>query len=265
MTQKKRSGAKSFVPIGFNMLASLLIFFILLPLLLTLLSTSVGTLLQTLRDQVVIDSISLTFKAGALATILGLLLGVPIAYLLARSDFPGKAIIEGIIDLPTVIPRTAAGIALLLVFGRTGILGKAFAHLGITFTDRLAGIVVAMLFVSVPLLVNTSRQAFQAVNRDLEQAAQVDGASAWKVFWQISLPLAWRGVLNGAIMMFARGMSEFGAVIILAYSPKIVPVLIYERFQGYGLEAATPITVILLILILALFAVLRWLSNSISE
>ncbi len=211
-----------------------------MPLLLTLLSTSVGTLLQTLRDQVVIDSISLTFKAGALATILGLLLGGSDRLPACPFRLPWKSHHRGGDHrLPTVIPRTAAGIALLLVFGRTGILGKAFAHLGITFTDRLAGIVVAMLFVSVPLLVNTSRQAFQAVNRDLEQAAQVDGASAWKV-WQISLPLAWRGVLNGAIMMFARGISEFGAVIILAYSPKIVPVLIYERFQGYGLEAATP-------------------------
>lgn len=265
MNPAKRLGGKRFVPNGFGILASLLIFFIAIPLLLTLLSTSVRRLLESLQDQAVIDSIALTFKAGALATVLGLLTGVPIAYILARVDFPGKAIIEGLIDLPTVIPRTAAGIALLLAFGRTGILGRVFATVGFTFTDRLAGIVIAMLYVSVPLLVNASKQAFMEVNRDLEQAAQVDGASAALVFWEISLPLAWQGILNGAIMMFARGISEFGAVMILAYSPKIVPVLIYERFQGYGLNAATPITVILLVLVLALFAVLRWLSNRVGE
>ena len=163
-----------------------------------------------------------------------------------------------------MIPRTAAGIALLLVFGRTGILGKSFRSPGHHFYRPIGWDRCRHAFVSVPLLVNTSRQAFQAVNRDLEQAAQVDGASAWKVLADQPAPRLERG-LNGAIMMFARGISEFGAVIILAYSPKIIPVLIYERFQGYGLEAATPITVILLILILALFAVLRWLSNNINE
>lgn len=263
MRMNKRLRDERSFPFGFAIFASLLILFIILPLLLTLLSTTMVTMLETLQDKTVLDSIRLTFKAGALATILGLIFGVPMAYLLAKVKFRGKAFIEGIIDLPTVIPRTAAGIALLLVFGRTGVLGKAFAQIGMTFTDRLAGVVAAMLFVSVPLLVNASKQAFMAVNHELEQAAWVDGASPIKVFWQISLPLAWRGVLNGAIMMFARGISEFGAVMILAYSPKIVPVLIYERFQGYGLAAATPITISLLVLVLGLFACLRWLSNQV--
>jgi molybdate/tungstate transport system permease protein len=100
---------------------------------------------------------------------------------------------------------------------------------------------------------------------DYEQAARVDGGGAWQVFWHITLPLAWRGVLSGAIMMWARGISEFGAVVILAYSPKIVPVLIYERFQGFGLSSAQPVAAFLILVVLALFVLLRWLARSLDE
>jgi len=101
------------------------------------------------------------------------------------------------------------------------------------------------------------------VNPELEHAARVDGANAWQVFWNITLPLAWRGILSGAITMWARGISEFGAVAILAYSPKIIPVLIYERFQGFGLSSATPVAALLMILVLIVFLVLRWLASSV--
>ncbi len=140
---------------------------------------------------------------------------------------------EALVNLPIVIPHTAAGVALLLVFGRRGLLGQWLAPLGITFTDNLAGIVVGMLFVSLPFLVNMSREAFALVDEELERVALIDGASAWQAFWHVTLPLAWRGVLGGAVMMWARGISEFGAVVILAYHPKIVPVLVYERFDGF--------------------------------
>ena len=151
-----------------------------------------------------------------------------------------------LINLPVVIPHTAAGIALLLVFGRRGLLGQWFSPLGITFTDNLAGIVVAMLFVSLPFLVNLSREAFAMVDEEFEKIALIDGASQWQAFFSVTLPLAWRGVLGGAVMMWAWGISDFGAVVILAYHPKIVPVLIYERFEGFGLQAAQPIALLLI-------------------
>lgn len=252
-------------PPGFVVAASLLILFIILPVLVTLFSTSLETLLETITDKEVAQSIGLTFYAGAISTSIGLLLGIPLAYIMARGKFWGKSILSGIIDLPLIIPHTAAGIALLLVFGRQGIMGKAFARIGIYFTDQLGGIVIGMLFVSLPLLINASREAFASVDQEYERSALVDGASPWQVFWHITLPLAWRGILSGAIMMWARGISEFGAVVILAYSPKIIPILIYERYQGFGLSSATPVAALLLLVVLFLFVILRWLARSLDD
>lgn len=241
----------------FSIASGLLIVFIVLPLISTLLSSTPAAFLSSFSDPEVLKSIGLTFGAAAIATGLALVTGVPMAYLLARRKFRGKRLLEAIINLPVVIPHTAAGIALLLVFGRRGLLGQWLSPLGITFTDNLAGIVVAMLFVSLPFLVNLSREAFALVDEEMEKVALIDGASQWQAFFHVTLPLAWRGVLGGAVMMWARGISEFGAVVILAYHPKIVPVLVYERFEGFGLDAAQPIALILILVALVVFISLR--------
>jgi molybdate/tungstate transport system permease protein len=241
----------------FSLAGGLLILFIALPLVSTLLSTTPATFLKSFSDPEVLQSIGLTFGAAAIATSLAFVTGIPLAYLLARRKFRGKRLLEAIVNLPVVIPHTAAGIALLLVFGRRGLLGQWLSPLGITFTDNLAGIVVAMLFVSLPFLVNLSREAFSLVDEELEKVALIDGASQWQAFINVTLPLAWRGVLGGAVMMWARGISEFGAVVILAYHPKIVPVLVYERFEGYGLDAAQPIALLLILVALVVFILLR--------
>jgi molybdate/tungstate transport system permease protein len=248
--------------IVFGILGGSLIIFVLLPLASTVFSSPAGRLAQTLADPQVLRSIGLTFQASALSTGIAVLTGVPLAYLLARHRFWGKQLVEGIIDLPVVVPHTAAGIALLMVFGAKGLLGDPLGRLGIYFTDRLAGIVVAMLFVSLPYLVNMSREAFALIDPELEKIALVEGASPWQAFRYVSLPLAWRGVLSGALMMWARGISEFGAVVILAYHPKIAPVLIYELFNGFGLSAALPVAALLILAALLVFAFLRWLSGT---
>ena len=241
----------------FSLAGGVLVLFVVLPLVSMLLSTTPADFLNSFNDPEVLQSIGLTFGAAAIATVLALGSGVPLAYLLARQKFRGKRLLEAIVNLPIVIPHTAAGIALLLVFGRRGFLGQWLYPLGITFTDNLAGIVVAMLFVSLPFLVNLSREAFAMVDEELERVAMTDGASHWQAFWHVTLPLAWRGVLGGAVMMWARGISEFGAVVILAYHPKIVPVLVYERFEGFGLNAAQPIALLLILVALVVFILLR--------
>jgi molybdate/tungstate transport system permease protein len=238
--------------------AGLLVVYVLLPLLATLLGSTPAGLWLALNDPQIRRSTGLTFSAALLATLIALTGGVPLAYLLARYSFPAKGLVEGLVNLPIVIPHTAAGVALLMVFGRQGLLGRYLAPLGITFTDNLGGIVVAMLFVSLPYLVNTSREAFALVDRELESVALTDGASPSQAFWHVTLPQAWRGVFAGALMMWARGISEFGAVVILAYHPKIMPVLVYERFEGFGLGAALPAAVILILTVLVVFSVLRW-------
>jgi molybdate/tungstate transport system permease protein len=253
----KITGAR--LPIFFPILGSLLILFILLPLGVTLFSSTPERVFETLLDPEVSRSIGLTLLAAGISTLIGLLGGLPLAFILARTRFRFKRLVEGLVDLPVIIPHTAAGIALLMVFGRQGLLGGAFSHLGVFFTDTLAGIVAAMLFVSLPYLVNASREAFALIDPEMERVAAIDGASPLQAFWHITLPQAWRGVAGGALMMWARGISEFGAVVILAYHPKIVTVLIYERFEGYGLSSALPVAIILILLALVVFILLRWL------
>jgi len=243
----------------FSIAGGVLVLFVALPLVSTLLATTPAAIGQTLRDQEVLRSLGLTFLAGALATGIAIFTGLPLAYLLAHYRFPGKGVLEGLMDLPAVVPHTAAGIALLMVFGSRGVLGRAFAPIGVYFIDNLAGIVVAMLFVSLPYLVNMSRESFALIDGELEQAALVDGASAWQSIWLVTLPIAWRGIVGGALMMWARGISEFGAVIILAYHPRVITVLLYERFVGYGLQAALPVTVVLILFVLFVFGLLRYI------
>jgi molybdate/tungstate transport system permease protein len=156
-----------------------------------------------------------------------------------------------------VVPHTAAGIALLFVFGRRFFLGSAFEAIGIEFVDSIAGIIIAMLFVSIPFLIDSAKEGFKKVDVRLEKVARTLGASPWQAFFRVSFPLAWRSILAGNIMMWARGISEFGAVIILAYHPMIAPVLVYERFETYGLDYARPIAVLLILVSVLVFIVLR--------
>jgi molybdate/tungstate transport system permease protein len=246
-----------FFNIAFSVLSGMLLLFIALPLISILLGTTPQTLWLALTDAEVLRSIGLTFSAAAVATILAGFTGVPLAYLLARRTFRGKRLLEALVNLPIVIPHTAAGVALLLVFGRRGLLGQWLTPLGIAFTDNFLGIVVGMLFVSLPFLVNLSRESFALIDEELERVALIDGASAWQAFFLVSLPQAWRGVLAGALMMWARGISEFGAVVILAYHPRTVPVLVFERFQGFGLVAAQPVAALLVLVALGTFIFLR--------
>lgn len=233
--------------------ALILMLILMVPLLNTLLSVDAASFFGLFSDQQVLDSIRLTFVCAFTAVLIGFLTAVPLGYILARFAFPGRDLLQALVNLPIIIPHTAAGVALLLVFGRNGIFGQLFAKIGITFTDRPAGIVVAMLFVSVPFLVNASREAFAGVDREMEQASWVDGANHWQMFRYITIPQSWRGITSGALMMWARGVSEFGAVVILAYHPKIMPVLVFERFQGFGLSAALPVTVFLILVSLIIF------------
>ena len=247
--------------LGLSIPSAALLLFVVLPLLTTLTGVTPAALWDTLRDASVLRSFGITFGCGAAATLLALLCGLPLAYLLARYDFGGKRLVEGLIDLPVMIPHTAAGVALLLVFGSRGLLGRPLGAWGLWFVDRPAGVIVAMLFVGLPFLINAARESIALVSRDLEQAATVDGATPAQAVWLITLPLARRGIMSGALMMWARGISEFGAVVILAYQPKVMPVIIYERFMGYGLTAVWPATALLMVVTLAIFVLWRALAG----
>ncbi len=176
--------------LGFAAASMGLLLLVPLPLATTILTTPPPAVLAALVDGRVVASLVLTFAAGALATAVGLLGGIPLAYLLVRRSFPGKRLVEGLVDLPIVIPHTAAGVALLLVFGARGAVGGALAPLAISFVDSVPGIAVATAFVSVPFLVNGAREAFASVDPELEKVAEPLGATPWRAFWYVALPLA---------------------------------------------------------------------------
>lgn len=242
-------------------LATILILIIVTPLFRMILAADPATLKATVTDTRVTQSIMLTLRCALWATIASALFGIPLAYALARWRFPGKTLVQGIVDLPVMIPHTAAGIALLMVYGRRFLVGKAFAHVGISFVGTETGISLAMAFVSIPFLVNAARNGFLSINPRIEQVARTLGASPWQTFFRVTLPLTWRPILSGGIMMWARGISEFGAVIVLAYHPMTAPVLIWERFESYGLKYARPVAIILILLCLIIFAVLRGIAS----
>lgn len=243
------------------LLSGLILLFIIAPLVGMLLSTTPSDVFETAKDNEVTNSIWVTLGASILATIIFAIAAIPLAYVLARKSFPLKKIIIGIIDLPIVIPHTAAGIALLGLISRNSLIGKAAGSIGLDFVGSVPGIIIAMAFVSLPYLINAAREGFLNVPERLEKAALNLGASYSKTFFKISLPLAWRSILSGLILMFARGISEFGAVVIIAYHPMTTPVLIYERFGSFGLQYARPIAVIVILISLLIFVMLRFLAG----
>lgn len=232
----------------------LLILFIGVPIVKMLISTAPATLVQTAREKEVTASIFLTLRASLWATIAALFSGIPLAFLLARKKFRGKKILEGLIDLPVIIPHTAAGIALLTVWGRHSFFSETF---GIRLIGTEMAISMGMFFVSVPFLINAVKAGFKLIDERYEKTAITLGATPWKAFVTVSLPMVRKSIFSGSIMMWGRGISEFGAVVILAYHPMTAPVLIFERFQNFGLKYALPVTVLLIVISLIIFILMR--------
>ena len=246
----------------FLLLGSLVMLFILAPLIGMFLNTTPVQVFETAREAEVRNSIWLTIYTSLAGTLVFSIAAIPLAYLLARKQFPMKKLVTGIIDLPVVIPHSAAGIALLGFVSSESVLGKMGSAVGLNFVGHPAGITIAMAFVSIPYLINAARDGFSGVPLRLEKAALTLGASPYRVFFTISLPLAWRNILSGLILMFARGMSEFGAVSVVAYHPMITPVLIYGRFGAFGLKYARPVSVLFVLISLGLFMLLSWMANN---
>ena len=199
-------------------LGSLLVAFLVIPLIALAWSQTSANLTAVAGMADVREAIALSLEAALLSAAVAALVGVPLAYGLARTDFVGKSLVAALIDLPLAVPHTVAGIALLMVFGRQGVLGEPLqALVGLKFWGTLAGVVVAMLFVSAPYTVNAARIGFEAVDPRLEKIARTLGLGPWRTFGRITLPLARRSIMTGVTLTYARSVSEFGAVIILVY------------------------------------------------
>jgi len=245
--------------IVFSIVSAIALILVVAPVANTLLSHSPQDLANTSIEPEVYNAIFLSLYAALFTSIAALVLGVPLAYILARKQFAGKSIVESLVDLPLVVPHTVAGIAVLLVWGRTGIFGAPINNIfGVQFYGTVAGIIVAMLFVSFPFMVNSAREGFESISPDIEQAARTLGASPFEVFRRISLPLAFRGIMVGALLVWARAISEFGAVYIIAYYPMTAPILIADQYLQFGLKESSAIAALLLIITLIVFVLLRF-------
>jgi molybdate transport system permease protein len=216
-----------------------------------------GSLLAAIASRVVLDALRLSLVTTAISLFITVTLGLPLAFVLARRLFRGKGLLEAIVDLPIVLPPSVAGLALLLVFGRRGLLGAPFDLLGISVPFTTIAVVLAQTLVSAPFFIRSARTGIAGVDRDLEDAARVDGASERQLFRSVTVPLAGAALAAGLVMSWARALGEFGATIMFAGNvggrTQTLPLVVYGEFQGGDLDASIAAAAIL---VLAAFGVL---------
>lgn len=258
---QRRIGGPSALP------ASVLTAFLALPLL-GLLARAVGGVgvWDALGRPIVFEALKLSMLTSALVLLLALLLGSPLALLLARRRFKGIGVLDSVIDLPIVLPPAVAGLALLLTFGRRGLLGTPLAAVGVELPFTTAAVVLASLFVAAPFYVRAARAGFVSVPRELEEAARVEGASEWHVFRFVTAPVAAPALFGGAILCWARALGEFGATIMFAGQfigrTQTMPLAIYAALES-DLDAALALSVVLLAISFALLLLFRrWLGSA---
>lgn len=255
--RRSRAVSRAVIATVVAVLASLFLLFLLGPVVGLVAAGGTRGVASLGSDAELRSSLVLTATTATIATLFGVLGGTPVAYLLARRTFPGRTVVSALIDLPLVIPHPVAGIALLLVLGRATPVGGALYDIGLRVASTPVGIVCAMLFVSAPLYVSAAREAFARVDARYETVARTLGDDAWRAFRRVTLPLSARGLSAAAVVMWARAVSEFGAIVILTYNPKTASVLAYDRFTSYGLSETLPVAAVLVLFALIPLAALR--------
>lgn len=222
-----------------------------------------GSLAGAAGTPAVLDALVLSLVTTTASLVLMVLLGTPLALLLARRQFRGSTLLESVIDLPIVLPPSVAGLALLLLLGRSGVLGPPLTALGVELPFTTAAVVVAQCFVAAPFYVRSARTGFASVDRDLEDAARVDGASERALFLRITVPLASSALAAGLVMSWARALGEFGATIMFAGNvegrTQTLPLMVYGEFQSGGLDTAVAAASILVLAALGVLIAVRLL------
>jgi molybdate/tungstate transport system permease protein len=248
-------------------LGTVLLVALAFPLVLFVVRQNPSLVVEQLRDPAVHRMLYLSIYAPLLAALFALLTGVPLAYLLSKG-FPGSAVVQSFVDLPLVVPHSVAGIVILFGFGE----GGAFPRLSVLGT--MVGTVLALTFVSAPFAVNGAREAFESLDPRHEHAARIHGSTPLGAFFRVSLPLSARGILTGGVLAWARAVSEFGAVAVVAYTVRFfyppagevvqsshAPVFIFQSYLTGSLAESGAVSVLLLIVSVAIFLVIRGIAQ----
>ncbi|MCG5463100.1 ABC transporter permease [Micromonospora sp. MED01] len=250
------------IPAGLGLL------FLVLPLAGLLIRAPWTTLLERLTEPGALTALRLSVQTATLATALCLLLGVPLAWVLARVEFPGRRLVRALVTVPLVLPPVVGGVALLLVFGRRGLLGGWLdSTFGITLPFTTTGVVLAESFVAMPFLVIAVEGSLRAADHRYEEAAATLGASRWTTFTHVTLPLVAPGLAAGAVLCWARALGEFGATITFAGNypgrTQTMPLAVYLALET-DLESAIVLSLVLLVVSVGILVALRerWMTTA---
>ncbi len=260
-----RRGTRRWLHDAWQLLTLPLILFIALPVLAIFLRLTPADILESLRTEAVGQAIRLSLVTSFSSVVLTLLLGTPVAYLLYRRRSLVYRIIDTLIDLPTVLPPAVAGVALLMAFGRQGLLGSSLQALGISIPFTTAAVILAQTFIAAPLYVRSATLGFASIDCELKKSAALDGANRWQVFRYIMVPMSWMSILTGSVLTWARALGEFGATIIFAGNfsgrTQTMPLAIYIGFE-IDIKVALTLSAILICFSFLVLALVKGILHS---
>jgi molybdate transport system permease protein len=248
-TQSLTSRINRWAGASWKLLALPLVFFIAVPLLALLTRIPISQLIDNLKQEQIRQAITLSLTTSTTTALVTLLFGTPVAYLLAHRRFRFYRVLDTLIDLPTVLPPSVAGVSLLMAFGRRGMFGAWLTSMGINIPFTFIAVIMAQTFVASSLYIKAATIGFASIDPELKQAAALDGANRGEIFRYVVLPLAWMSILSGSVMTWARALGEFGATIIFAGNfpgrTQTMPLSIYIGFE-IDLDVAITQAVILI-------------------
>jgi molybdate transport system permease protein len=249
---------------GAVILVAVVTLYLALPVIALFFRTTPELFLTSLSDPEVTKALTLSLFTSGIALAIVILVGTPFAYVHARSQYPGKVLVDTLIDLPLVLPPAVAGVALLMLYGRMGIVGSYFNALGISIAFTTVAVIMAQVFVASPFYLRQAKSLFEQLDPAYEQTARTLGASPLRTFIQITLPLTAGGLVSGAVMTFGRALGEFGATIMFAGNlpgvTQTMPLAVYVGMEGNFVVGLT-ISIILVLISFAIMIAVRFLST----
>jgi molybdate transport system permease protein len=261
----KKDSKRTLVLAGAAVVVATVTLYIILPIIALFLRTNPELFLASLADPEVISALWLSLTTSVISLVVIILVGTPFAYLHCRHQYPGKVLVDTIIDLPLVLPPAVAGLALLVLYGRAGLVGRYAGVLGFSIAFTTLAVIMAQIFVASPFYLRQAKSLFDQLDPAYERTARTLGASPARVFGQVVVPLTAGGLVSGAVMTFGRALGEFGATIMFAGNlpgvTQTMPLAVYVSMAG-DFNAGITISILLVLISFAIMIVVRILANT---